>query len=60
MWIPIINCGLKAGECPRAFEEEDIVGFETEEECENWIEENEEYFTPTEFGGCIYAYNTEE
>lgn len=59
-WIPTINCGLFAGETPMAFEASDIDYFDSEEECEEWIEDNVGNFTYDEIAGCIYPQEYEE
>ena len=59
-WIPTINCGLFAGETPMAFDASDIDYFDSEEECEEWIEDNAGNFTSDEIAGCIYPQEYEE
>lgn len=58
-WIPTINCGLFAGETPMAFQLSNIDHFDTEEECENWINENQDEFAPSEGSGGIFAWEIE-
>lgn len=52
IWQPIVNCGFCAGDLPTCFMAS-FVGFETEEECEKWIEKNQDNFTMIELGGCV-------
>lgn len=52
LWQPIVNCGLCAGDLPSCFISS-FVGFETKEECEKWIEKNQDNFTMNELGGCV-------
>lgn len=59
-WIPMINCGYHAGDTPMAFQLSNIDHFDTEEECENWINENQDEFAPSEGPGGIFAYEIEE
>ena len=59
-WIPMINCGLLAGETTMAFEASDIDYFDSEEECEEWIIDNADNFTSDELAGCIYPQEHEE
>lgn len=56
----MINCGLFAGETPMAFDASDIDYFDSEEECEEWIEDNAGNFTNDEIAGCIYPQEYEE
>ena len=59
-WIPMINCGLFAGETPMVFDASNIDYFDSEEECEGWIEDYAGYFTSEEVAGCIYPQEIEE
>lgn len=52
-WIPMINCGLCAGESPMCWDGE---AFDTEEACQEWIDESMDDFTPNEMGGCVFPY----
>lgn len=58
-FIPMINCGYHSGSSPMAWELNPIP-FNTEEECNQWIEDNEDNFTLNEIGGGIYAYKIED
>lgn len=69
VWIPIINCGLFAGETPIIFDstftyqqktESSYIGFRTEQECDKWIEEHKKSFTSDEIGGCVYSQEIED
>lgn len=62
VWHPIINCGINSGETPMYFNacfDPMTEGFETEDECEEWIEDHLDDFTPNEKGGYIYAAEVE-
>lgn len=59
-WIPMINCGYHAGNSPMAFQLSGIDYFDTEEECEKWIEDNADDFTMNEAAGCVYPEQYEE
>ena len=48
---PMINCGYFNGQNPSCY---DGIPFDTEEECEAWIEENTDNFTYNEISGGIY------
>ena len=56
----MINCGYHAGDTPMAFEASDIDYFDSEEECEEWIEDNAGNFTSDEIAGCIYPQEYEK
>lgn len=59
-WIPMINCGYHSGDTPMAFQLSNIDHFDTEEECENWINDNQDEFAPTETSGGVFPYEIEE
>lgn len=56
-YVPTVNCGLLAGMTPEVYDGEI---FKTEEECEEWISENEYYFSNDELAGGVYPFEIEE
>ena len=60
LWFPIINCGYLAGDYPAFFNEDRAgIGFKTEKECDEWIENHKEDFTCREFSGAIVPMDIE-
>lgn len=55
---PVINCGFFSGDNPSCW---DGTLFDTEEECEKWINENTDMnnFTYDELGGGVYPQEVE-
>ena len=56
----MINCGYHAGDTPMAFQLSNIDHFDTEEECEKWIDDNQDEFAPAEGAGGIFAYEIQK
>lgn len=56
-FIPMINCGYNSGDSPMCW---NGVPFETEQECEQWIDENTDNFTMNELGGGVFTFKLED
>lgn len=54
-FVPMVNCGYCAGQTPMCWQLNPKF-FDSEEECDSWITEHEDDFSPNEFGGCVYPY----
>lgn len=60
VYIPIVNAGYLAGDTPMVYQQSGQKPFLTEEECAQWIKDNEENFTLAEMCGCVCPYDIEE